>query len=472
MVIIEEPPPSASQPPPPLTEEDKSALFRPVVIEARRRKLYGSVSLWQPVPMLFYSAAAIFGIGLAVTFLAIGKYSRKESVVGWIVPSGGLSQVYATRGGVLSAALVKQGDIVAAGQEIARFSIDVAGANGAVAPLQRAQANARIAELGVQASAAQNRYSAEDSRLLGQARGMNAKYTQDNARLLDNIKAINTEAAQMGISRDMAQQNLIIETRTLSRMKEAGGAGAMSALEIDRQSQAVISARAQAQELNRQIESRRANASDLERQRASLRAEYLTATNDIQKQRALISPTQANEASQIRAAKSQLESGLTELSVSDGYVVRAPISGKVASLNLRVGEAAANAPFAAIVPINSVMEAELLVPTRASGFVKNGMSVRVMVDAFPYQKFGIIKAEINEITRAAFRPGELNAPVDFKEPVYRVRANLSGGGLKTYGVPTDLQSGMTIRADIITDTRSFLAWILDPLFAAQAKWEN
>lgn len=446
------------------------SLFRDKITEQRRRKIYGGVSLWQPISLSVYSFFGFISLSLIILFLAFGKYSKKETVIGWISPSLGVSEVYATRGGVLSDVLIKQGDTIKQGEVIAKFAIDISGPNGAIAPIQRQQTNSRIEELRVQANASQIRFLAEDSRLLEQQKGLNLKYSQDDSRLLGNINALKTETEQLAISRDMAQQNLLLEEKTLSRMKQVVGDGALSPLEIDRQTQAVISARSQFQESMRRIESLKANIADVESQRSILRAQYVSSEKDLQKQRALISPLQTNEASQMRSAKSQLESNIADLSISDGYVVRAPISGKVVSINLRVGESANNVPIAAIVPENANLEAELLLPTRSAGFVKSGMKVRVMVDAFPYQKFGIIKAEINEITNAAFRPGEIKAPIDFKEPMYRVRAKINAENLKVYGTPPELQSGMTIKADIITDTRSFLMWLLDPLLAAKAKY--
>lgn len=53
----------------------------------------------------------------------------------------------------------------------------------------------------------------------------------------------------------------------------------------------------------------------------------------------------------------------------------------------------------------------------------------------------------------------------------RICALLSAERIETDNQFTELQSGMTLKADIITDKRSILEWILDPLFAAKAKME-
>lgn len=483
-------------------------LFRPSPIESRRRKLYGDVSLWQPVSGIYYSIAAIACVSLALVYLAIGKYSRKESVVGWVAPEMGLSQIYALRGGVVAETLVKQGDFVTEGQPIARLKIDLSSPSGEVIPLQRAQANSRVSELEIQAQATQNKYSGEAARLNGQIATSNAKYAaeiarlstqafsitqkfrEDENRINQNIRANEIGVEKLKSTRQILSQNLNIEQTTLGRYKEALKSGGVSEYDVDKASQNVLSSKNQLVDIDRQIEASIANSKDLKNQLSSLSADINGQLSDLAKQkealvvaangetseianqRKLITPNSQSELSQIRSAKAQLESSLADLSVQDGYVVRAPISGTLVSLNLRKGEAAnPNAPIASIAPQNSKIVAELLVPTRAAGFVKQGDDVRIMIDAFPYQKFGVIKATVEDITRSAFRPGEIYSPFDFKEPVYRIRALLPANKIKTYDKFTELQSGMTLKADIITDRRSFLEWILDPLFAAKAKME-
>jgi membrane fusion protein len=91
------------------------------------------------------------------------------------------------------------------------------------------------------------------------------------------------------------------------------------------------------------------------------------------------------------------------------------------------------------------------------------------VDAFPFQQYGVIQGQVREIARSALRPGEINAPIEFKEPVYRVRVALIGPGIRAYGVDKPLQPGMTLKADVITDKRTFMSWLLDPLLAARAR---
>jgi membrane fusion protein len=322
------------------------------------------------------------------------------------------------------------------------------------------------------------------------ARGSGRRFKEEDSRLAEKAAAALADANRIAASRDLALGRLAIAERAESQARTLIERGYMSATEGDRRAQEAISVRSQIGELDRQIASVRAQAVDFEGQRLSLRAAHnaemadisrqrttLNASktgevSDISRQRAALKPALDAEASQLRIAKTQLETGLTELSIQDGYVVRAPISGRVSTVNIRAGEAVRpNIPLVTISPKGSPLEAQIVVPTRAAGFISEGQKVRLMVDAFPYQQYGILQGQVRQISRSAVKPGELNAPIELKEPVYVVRVTIKDQSINAYGVLKPLQSGMTLKADILTDKRTLLAWLFDPLLAARARAE-
>jgi hypothetical protein len=58
-------------------------LFRPAVIEAQRRRVYGSVTLHQPTRLAAFSAVAVISVLIGTAYLALGQFARKETVAGW-----------------------------------------------------------------------------------------------------------------------------------------------------------------------------------------------------------------------------------------------------------------------------------------------------------------------------------------------------------------------------------------------------
>jgi membrane fusion protein len=62
-------------------------------------------------------------------------------------------------------------------------------------------------------------------------------------------------------------------------------------------------------------------------------------------------------------------------------------------------------------------------------------------------------------------PRDLDVPLKLEEPVYRVEVTLDRQSVDAFGDRLSLQPGMTLRANIVLERRSFLDWLLSPLHA-------
>ena len=60
-----------------------------------------------------------------------------------------------------------------------------------------------------------------------------------------------------------------------------------------------------------------------------------------------------------------------------------------------------------LLPDGASLLAELFVPSRAIGFVEPGQRVRLMVDAFPYQRFGTLGGRVETVSQAVLSPNEV-----------------------------------------------------------------
>lgn len=113
------------------------------------------------------------------------------------------------------------------------------------------------------------------------------------------------------------------------------------------------------------------------------------------------------------------------------------------------------------------MQATLFAPSRAIGMARPGQEVRLMYDAFPYQRFGSFSGRIVAISRAVLAPDEVDAPVKLQEPVYEIHVALDRQHVEAFGQALALQPGMTLNADVVLDRRSFLDWLLEPIRAVR-----
>jgi membrane fusion protein len=158
---------------------------------------------------------------------------------------------------------------------------------------------------------------------------------------------------------------------------------------------------------------------------------------------------------------------LAQNEMQRAVVMRAPRDGMVSAVLLKQGQMAnANQTLLSILPLGSELQAQLLVPSRAVGFIEPGNTVVLRYQAFPYQKFGQQFGRVTDISRSALSPADVNALVgqQVKEPLYKVMVTLESQQVIAYGHPESVKPGMALDADIMMDRRSLIEWVFEPLY--------
>jgi membrane fusion protein len=147
-------------------------------------------------------------------------------------------------------------------------------------------------------------------------------------------------------------------------------------------------------------------------------------------------------------------------------VITAPADGTVTTILAQVGQSATpGTPLLSILPAGAELEAHLLVPTRAAGFIRQDQTVALRYQAFPYQRFGHYLGEVREVGRTILQPQEAALPLPVQEPVYRITVKLPAQRVQAYGQSLALQSGMVLDADIWVDRRRLIEWVVGPLLS-------
>ena len=151
-------------------------------------------------------------------------------------------------------------------------------------------------------------------------------------------------------------------------------------------------------------------------------------------------------------------------------IIKAPITGIVTNITVSIGQSVtADAAFATILPIGSKLQVELLVPTRAIGFVTKGKEVSLRYEAFPYERFGQYRGVIADVSQTVWSPGEKVGPLVVREPAYRITAKLDRQSVEAMGQEIPLRSGMLVNADILLEKRSLLEWIFEPVLQLRGR---
>ena len=404
-------------------------LFRKESIEHKRQKLHGEVILVQPVSFFVITAVFFMLTFILLTFLARGEFHRKENVLGYINPSNGMSIIRAEQGGRLTQIYVNEGDEVEIGQILFESRTDISTENGFIAERRLENTDARLFELREQESAIIKRFELDRDRLKSQIVNL-----EKELQVLSNRRGLQLRSTELSRKR-------------LEKFERLKADDTVSELEYENVRSQNIGEELNLEALNQQIIGIERNFTET---KFSLRG---------------LSGLKERELSQLRLQIGQLEESRTSLETSSRYVVKSPVNGTITALEGKVGQALIPAaPLMTIVPEESDLIATLLAPTQAAAFLEPGQDVNLLIDAFPYQKFGVQKGVIAEISATPFRPGELDAPIPVEQSVYRINVKLDKETVLAYGNEVSLKPGMTLQGDLITDRRTLMQWILDPLF--------
>ena len=176
----------------------------------------------------------------------------------------------------------------------------------------------------------------------------------------------------------------------------------------------------------------------------------------------------------LKRQQADIQRQLAQVASNYKYTITASNNGIVTGIQVVEGETLSQSkaqakPLLHIIPENSELVAELLLPTRSAGFIEIGNITRLRFDAFPYQRFGFINSEITRIDQALISPNEIQLPISLQEPVYRLRVKLNQQQMQAFGKAFDLKSGMLFVADIMLEQRSLIEWLLEPLYSLNGR---
>lgn len=407
-------------------------LFRQAAIDGQRRLLHGDVTIHQPLRFQALTISLLIFTVLAGIGLLTASFVRKESAAGWIVPEKGIAEAYAPSGAVIQTVNVRLGERVVKGQILASISTETYDAEGAVGERESQQIALQIAEVDSQILAARAR------------------------RLTASTNAIAQRKMAIAAIKVLKHQRFLQSAQLKVAIRQFEGAapllekGFVSKFDQDRREQAILSLEQALGSIDQQIAASEGRIADVE-------ADLANAGNQ-----------QVLDESQLRSARAVLMSSSSGVASRSRSTIRASTSGEVIAINTRSGETAKPGLPLIVTAPDGPLSAEILLPTRASGFVKPGQSVRLFIDAFPFQRYGALNGTIEQMSRATVKPGEYGAPIKFDEASYRVLVKLpypvNSGGLAV----ERLRPGMTLTASIATEKRTAMQWLFDSIFAARA----
>ncbi len=139
--------------------------------------------------------------------------------------------------------------------------------------------------------------------------------------------------------------------------------------------------------------------------------------------------------------------------------VKAPVSGVLTSVAYtQVGDKVeSKSPLAGIAPEDVRMVLKVNIPEQDRGFLREGMTVKLKFNAFPYQKYGFINGSLEYISPSATLDNQS------KKLVYKGRVSLERDYVEVEDKRFPLRYGMSASAEIVVRKRRVIDMALDTL---------
>jgi membrane fusion protein len=161
------------------------------------------------------------------------------------------------------------------------------------------------------------------------------------------------------------------------------------------------------------------------------------------------------ELTTFKARKSVLDQDY--LREGNALSIEAPCAGTVLTLSVRRPGTVVDEGdrLAELVCSGQPLQAELQLPERGMALVRVGQTVKLLYDAFPYERYGVQFGTLRWLS-----PASSAGP---RGPSFRGFAELGAETVGVRGIPQAVLPGMTGRAAVIVGQRTLVSYALEPL---------
>jgi multidrug efflux pump subunit AcrA (membrane-fusion protein) len=369
---------------------------------------------------LAYVLISLFATALLAAFVV--RVPETVSAPFVLVPVQGTDPVRAARGGVVTDVLVSEGTSVQSGGDL--FAIRSQPLGDRFAELRTLQAGRKGA----------------------QERLVNERRKYDSQRLADVEAARNLRSRAAGLDRIIAlKESQHASTKELADRYHRGYEQDM--ISYVEYSRAQVDADRLAVELEESRTDREETAAALEE------LQHASAARDTDFKELGRSLREEMDAADIRMAALEKDLGT---SGGNGLRVKSPCGGTV--IRLRVNRTGAVVQegdvLCEVACAGGGLQAELSISQTGMAQIKAGQTVKLLYDAFPYQRYGVRYGTLRWISPSA-QSGDV--------PVFRALAETRDAGIKVRDGMRPLRPGMGGTAEIVVGKRSLVSYAFEPL---------
>ena len=427
-------------------DREKETEFLPAILE---------VTDTPPSPtgrIIMWSVLILLVVALAWAFL--GHINEVAVAAGKVIPSGQIKTVQVKNKGIVKEINVEEGQIVQEGDVV--VVLDPTTTSADYDSLKKRAAYYKLDIQRLTAELTQQPFTPEEDPDL-EAHDLAAEMALYQSRTSDyhtqrqsRLDVIEQKMARLQATQatyEKYAEVLAIQQEKEARLTELSEQNAISEFQLLEQQTATIEYAKNAQAELDSLNSIRAEIAEAQQNLANVDASYhkdiMTALVEAKKEYYSVSEAikKADEDSRMAT-------------------IYAPITGRVYNLNIHtVGGIVTDAqPLMQIVPEDAKLEFEVYADNKDIGFIKVGQEAEVKVETFNFQKFGMYKAEVQEISADA-----VNDPNDqLRNMKFKLILDPTSNDISVYGKPAKIEVGMNVSAEIKIKEKRIIDFFLDP----------
>lgn len=404
--------------------DNNENLFRKEAINAFSQRKYGKPIAFIPNLWIIFTLLLLFIFTITAWYLSSISYSRKETVSGWLVPDMGVLKITTPEGGYIDSVYVNEGDLANKGKVLAKVAIAAPNTNVAISSMSSSQDRKKRQrdlnrQIEIERKVAINR--AEAIEIAIDAKEKEQELIRDQIERQEIIVKLLTKDTSVPVETNS------VDKTDLNMMKE------------------LHQHRVRLFSLNEKKINVALTLASLKNQIDGLNLESEIKLSRI-----------TNEIIRFTSQKDELNQRLIN--------IVSPVDGRVSNLHFRTGDSVRSfSTLASLIPSDSKIQAEMYITSRAVAFVEQDMKVRLMVDAFPHRKYGVVTGTIKSISNSSLTPNEVPLPSNTTEGRYKVIATLDSDKLRAFNKEFSFKPGMTFRAEIILESRTLFQLIFEPI---------
>ena len=400
--------------------------------------------------------AALLVVVLLVVWASLAHVEEVTRGDGKVIPSKQLQMVQSFDGGIVTAILVREGEVVEKDQLLLKIDETRATSGVRESAAQGYAFKARIARLRALAEGSpfqppKPSENAEDQRiLLGERRLYETRMSELKTMLQINEQQLQQrqqELTEMRARKSTAERNLDLGMQELNKTKPLLSTGAVSEVDILRLERDVARSRGESEQAGAQIS--RAQASIGEAQRKIQETE-LTFRNESRK-----------ELADVMGKLNALNEGAVALADKvDKSQLKSPVRGRVQRLlaNTVGGVVQPGKDVVEIVPLDDTLVLEAKVQPKDIAFIHPGQVATVKFSAYDFSIYGGMSAEVENISPDTIVDERGNA-------FYLVRVRTTQ---PHFGERMPIIPGMTAEVDILTGNKTVMSYLLKPILKGKA----